>query len=306
MYKVSSSKFQSSLKLDGKELVGKDPKCAICRSPETRVTLALQEDVSLRKCLACKCKFVDNQPSDSALSEFYTTYYKDNTEALTVDAANKFAKYIVRQYLKNREVSGVATPISILDFGGGDGSMALRIENLLTLNKIIVKEVLLVDKAITTPLPDSAKLRRVADLAVIEEKFDIIIASAVLEHLKEPLPTLLSLIDLLSPSGLMYIRTPHIAPLLKVAGYLRIQVDFGFPAHLFDLGNDFWSWFVTSSKYKEVGVKVLKQGASLVETSFRKSPIRTCLAFFAKLPPIFGFSRWRFSGGWQIILQKYR
>ena len=64
-------------------------------------------------------------------------------------------------------------------------------------------------------------------LEQINEKFEIILALEVLEHIKNPTETILSLHDYLTPSGKLLISTPFSARIHRVPkDYFRFSIDY--------------------------------------------------------------------------------
>ena len=75
---------------------------------------------------------------------------------------------------------------------------------------------------------------------VKDQNFDIIIASAIVEHLPTPKTEITRLFELLNEHGLIYFRTPYVMPIIILLKRLGINFDFTYPAHIHDLGQIFW------------------------------------------------------------------
>ena len=111
------------------------------------------------------------------------------------------------------------------------------------------------------------------------------------------------LIALLRPGGTLYVRTPDVASAISLARKLRFPLTFGFPAHLFDLGEPFWAgiqrWHGPSAR-----LEVVASRPSPVETTLRQHPMRSSIAAALKWPwNVFG-SHWRLVGGWEWVARR--
>jgi 2-polyprenyl-3-methyl-5-hydroxy-6-metoxy-1,4-benzoquinol methylase len=139
----------------------------------------------------------------------------------------------------------------------------------------------------------------------IQQRCHIVIASASIEHVPQPYPVIQRLYSLLEPGGYFYARTPFVSPFMEL---LDIY-DFGYPAHLHDLGPAFWNSFVPVFAHD---ASCTVSQPSIVETCFTKRPIRTIIAAAFKLPahleirirPGLKQPTWQFVGGWEAIFRK--
>jgi SAM-dependent methyltransferase len=132
---------------------------------------------------------------------------------------------------------------------------------------------------------------------------DVILASAVLEHLTDPMESLTQLFRALGRDGLLYIRTPAVAGFLELATACGRQLDFTFPAHLHDFGQRFWENILNlipnGSEFE-----ILHSAPSLVETDFRRHPWHTLAAHIAKAPWRVLGERYTLVGGWEIVFTR--
>jgi hypothetical protein len=142
-------------------------------------------------------------------------------------------------------------------------------------------------------------------LEEVNGPYDLVLASAILEHIPDLYPVLTRLFQLVREGGWFYARTPWVLPLASVVR----NFDITFPAHVHDLGNDFWS------RVPEVfGLRPrhYRSATSPVETSFEGSFMRTLAAHLLKFPsrvehavsPVSRKNRiWKLVGGWEVICQ---
>jgi len=198
--------------------------------------------------------------------------------------------------------------IRILDFGGGDGSLAMGIGKLI--GDVAVGrnvEVVLIDFNSDTSYKDGGvSLIAHKNISEVSGVFHIILASAILEHIPKLNAIVLDLISKLSSGGYFYARTPYVVPFKKMFKTL----DFTFPAHVHDLGPSFWNQFKDTFL---VDWKVIFSQSSIVETQFHEAFMRTFLAYIFKFPSrlegqfssrIILRPYWKYVGGWEVLFCK--
>jgi hypothetical protein len=76
-----------------------------------------------------------------------------------------------------------------------------------------------------------------------------------------------------------------------------------FPAHVHDLGPDFWEWFLTKN-FSPRDVSVLESRPSIVSTSMRRQTLRTLAARMLKAPRRLLGKKYAFVGGWEVFVRK--
>jgi hypothetical protein len=90
---------------------------------------------------------------------------------------------------------------------------------------------------------------------------------------------------------------------MKIFSLIGIKWDFTYPAHIHDLGEDFWvSYFGSDNIHCQF--KLLESKPSIVQTTFKEHFLRTVVAYLLKAPwYIFG-NYWKLVGGWEVFVQK--
>jgi SAM-dependent methyltransferase len=241
-------------------------------------------------------------PTSEALRSYYADYYEDADERVTFNLPERLARHIFK---KGFAVVPRRT-VSVLDFGGGDAAIARAIAGLLLDRGADRVRIQLVDfNAEVKPLESTRiSLDRSESLnGVDEDAFDLVIASAILEHIPRPIRDLTRLLEALRPGGVLYARTPSVVPLLRLLGHFGLRPDFTFPAHLHDLGEKFWDGILDQLPLKN-SIEVLDSRPALVETTFASHPLRTAAAHLLKWPwRLFG-SCWGWTGGWEVFFRK--
>jgi len=241
-------------------------------------------------------------PIPSVLDAYYTNYWPDQEHRITFGSEKRFALRILR-HLK---IDGSRDPVRILDFGGGDGTIAIEIAKRLVSDRGVKCEIDLVDWGATdSQIGDKVFLRGHRTLDAVSGPCDLVIASAVLEHIPEVNGVMRTLFSLVGPNGYFYARTPYVLPLARLDPFF----DFTYPGHVHDMGSGFWGRITETFGIR---ARVVQSGISPVETLFSQYRIRTILACLFKTPAWFeGWlsppSRkdrfWNLVAGWELVLQ---
>jgi len=243
-------------------------------------------------------------PRPRYLAAYYQTYFDHADGRVTFGRIAHLARHILRRIRPVRP-GGV---VRILDFGGGDGSLALAIAEQLSARDSNTRvEVLVVDYHPRNPFTAGRiSLSHASDLAQVEGQFHIVLASAVLEHIPALHPVLHRLLKVVSPEGYFYARTPWVVPLARLVP----GVDLAYPGHVHDLGADFWIRAADTFAFEG---SYLLSGPSPVATRLLTHPLRTLVAYAAKLPaqlenlahsPERTSRVWRLTVGWEVLLQR--
>jgi SAM-dependent methyltransferase len=283
-------------------------RCPLCGSIFQTPIATLQEAprVALLKCRQCGAASASRLPSSPALDRYYREEFYQSAATGSHGRRVTFAN--LRRFA--RHLLGLHAPrlqsVRILDFGGGDGALgvALALE-LLAQGAESVQATVVDFQEAGPPAPDPRiTLRRFDSLARLpRERYDVVIASAVLEHLPDARDVLPALIERVALSGVFYARTPWVAPFVIAFGRLGLAWDFLYPAHLHDLGKDFWDWFADQA-CANGEFKVLAARPSPVESSFRDHFFTSLAAHAFKAPWFMLRGRYRFVGGWELMLRR--
>ena len=236
-------------------------------------------------------------PNPDALNEYYANYFRGEGPKITHDSPERFARHIASFIREPRR------DMAITDFGGGDGNMAYSVAQILANRGCSSIAISVIDHVACVVSRDPRIAIETQRPGAAIPGSDIIIASAVLEHLTNPLEALAQLFRALGRDGLLYIRTPAVAGILKWATACGRPLDFTFPAHLHDFGQRFWEnilRLIPDGREFEV----LHSAPSLVETDFCHHPWHTVAAHVAKAPWHVLGRRYTLVGGWEIVFQR--
>ncbi len=340
------------------------PACDFTGLRESVHTLQTEPEVLLLACPICGICSASHMPTDDALEDYYGKYYGDPgadaatdgtpdsapstpldhgqtvpadapatapidgqppaldaTPALTFSGADRFAEHIAQQ------VSAHVAPrphLRILDFGGGDGTLAIALASTLLERQFTERvTIALVDYTTPRPSPRSEitiqpyhELSQVPAPALGDpsdssanhstpSRFDVIIASAILEHVPEVGAIARRLFLHAAPGALLYARTPYWVPMLR----FMPNLDLTFPGHVHDMGAPFWGRVIDTF---ELDAELVVSRPSIVETTLRQDPLRTLAAHLLKLPshaevrlrgPNVVRPLWGLVGGWEVFLK---
>lgn len=267
----------------------------------------------LLECIACMACSASRMPTAQTLDSYYAGYYDGQRHGklakvsrqvgrVTIGDTATMGKHLARCF----SCTTGKTSIRILDYGGGDGLLAvLTAENLLAANSHMREvSISVVDYNIHMHQPSNPaiKVERYAQVSELTEGvYDFVIASAILEHIPECAGVLPQILARIAPGGSLYIRTPFAAPFMRLAGLLGKSWDFTFPAHVHDLGQNFWERYFTSSGFDQT-FTIKSSRPSIVQASIREHPLEALVSHFFKLPWHFLGRAWPFVGGWEITV----
>jgi SAM-dependent methyltransferase len=299
---VSAAAYHAGKYLPEEDLLPESLVCPWCRFSGARnrvLPLQRDPDVWLLECPRCHARSASRAATESALDAYYASYFPDGTEqCVTCGSPGRHAKHILR-YVKT-----TASPIAMLDYGGGDGSIshAVATEISRPANIVVVdyNEQLVSSE---NPLVTLAHARTLDD---VSGTFDLVLASAILEHLPEPAEITRRLLYMLNPGGFFYARTPCVVSLLKLFSRMNLSYDFTFPAHFHDLGQDFWSNILSTIGVDSEEWRIVASRPSVVETSFSDKPVRTAVSYAIKAPWWILRGTYAFTGGWEVFIERRR
>lgn len=294
------------------DLIDRTSECPVCggRAPRPAVfRLQTAPDIHMLACRACGAASASHMPTAAYLERYYASYYRaeEQNQQVTFAEPERFARHILRGTGSRRW----GELVRILDFGGGDGTLALALADRLLAERSEGFERRVEIRLMDFPAPRAAADPRVRIShrrpdQPVEGAHELVLASGVLEHVPEVRPLLSALFAALAPGGFLYARTPYGLPFTR----LFPDLDLTYPGHVHDMGHRFWSRVVETFGWP---ARCLASRPSLVESSLRRQPLRTAAAYMFKLPariegllsPASRIERtWTLVGGWEAVLQK--
>lgn len=293
--------------LGASELVDCTQACPICGSgARRRAVFRVQSnpDVHMLQCGRCHAASASHMPHVDVLESYYARYYDGREVDVTFSAPLRFARHLVH-YL--RRVS-FGEAVRILDYGGGDGSLAKAVaDRLIALGRTRTADVRVIDFAFhDASQSEAVRVQYQSPDVPIAGEYDLVLASAILEHIPALRPVLQTLHSAIAPAGFFYARTPYALPLTR----LFPRLDLTYPAHVHDMGNEFWNRFRETFGWD---ARVIVSRPSVIAGSLTADPARTLAAAVLKAPAhlenwLSPRSRarriWNLVGGWEVLLEK--
>lgn len=279
--------------------------CPFCDSADRNAVWNLQKQpsVDLMECNRCSAISASRFPTDITLTKYYQGYYDPDVSPvedskITFDHPDRLAKHIVKRI----PISNVGV-FNILDFGGGDGTIAYLIAKELIasgVERVVVSIIDYSDHVVSSgdSRIDVKKVESISSLG--GEKFSLVIASAVIEHYPAPRQLVSDLLACVKDGGAFYARTPSMIAIMRLAKRVGVHIDFTYPGHMHDLGQKFWEKY-----FKNIpGFNLIVSRPSIVETVFSSNFFRTTVAYMLKAPWHLLGSRYQLVGGWEVVVTK--
>ena len=259
--------------------------------------------VALRVCLDCRAQSVNRLPARGYLDSLYSAEeyagHLESSKRLTRALGGRLAAEFLA-------VSPCPTTLRILDYGGGSGALGLAVAEKLA-DRDLDSRVTVVDLSNEGVL-EGVKFFTPESFDRDSENFDVILCSAVVEHLRDPGIRLQALFERLNVRGWMYVRSP------QLAGLARLRPSwYRWPRHLSDFGPQFWSRFPTLAGWE---VDTVWSRACRPETEWRSRPLPTAASTLLKSPcsaeqavrrvlRLSRSCRYPFVGGWEFLGRKH-
>lgn len=298
-----AAKYHGSCLVEEEDLLPAAGACPVCGfSGERARAFALQASppVDLLAC-RCGCCSASRMPRADFLKKYYSNYYQAEATS-TFDGSERFSRHLWR-LLRMRPKA----VIHILDFGGGvDAAVARALAKEFLRRGTQRVDIVLVDyNACATVIDDgritvTSRSELTSDGA--ENAYDVVLASAIVEHLPEPRDVILKLLKCIGPEGSAYFRTPAMRSLVRLAARLGVTVDFTYPGHLHDMGQAFWEGLLKSLRID--AIRLVHSRPSIVETTIQESFGRTLAAYVSKAPWYILRKRYTLVGGWEAVFSR--
>ncbi len=280
--------------------------CPVCGLGPRQARVKVQDgpEVWFAACGHCSACSASRMPTEAFLESYYRDYFADGGVRVSFQQYERFYRRMQRVGALPYHVVGECR---ILDFGGGDGRMALHIAQRLIDEGVIERAcVTLVDfSAPAEPASEQVGVVKAQLEEVGGASQDMVVASGVLEHIPDLHDALRQVVRVMRPGARMYARAPYAMPMKRVFS----DYDLQFPMHVHDLGPGFWRKWCDEDR----GVRLRLSQPSIVKYPFAAMPLHALAAGLMKLPahvqvrlpllrelPLL----WRFVGGWEVVVER--
>jgi 2-polyprenyl-3-methyl-5-hydroxy-6-metoxy-1,4-benzoquinol methylase len=301
---MQSTTFHAGMHVNPEDVYDAGDQCPVCLSRKERhPCYRIQSDpaIDMLACKACGACSASRMPKPEFLDRYYARYYANAPGRIAFGNPQRFVRRLAALIKPPPRGS-----LRILDFGGGDGSLAIALAKNFQAH--VAPDIAVAIDVVDYEKPCKSTVSIVVnghrDLNEVGGPYDVLLASAIIEHVPGAHAAIRKLVSMAASGAFMYARTPHVVPLARLVPNL----DITYPAHVHDMGSEFWNNFIATFALR---ARLLSSRPSLVETTFLKSPVRTVLAHALKFPAlaellILGEPRvpiWKLVGGWEVILQ---
>lgn len=194
--------------------------CPVCKSTAIREHHHDYTGIKISICSHCEVQFMNPVYSDSYLTEYYNNYTGDEYSQKVVDeqhfTANDYLK-IVEKHLGHTG--------DMLDYGAGNGEHSNV--GLQRGWKVVGYDV---DCEVAKTISDKYKYKYVCGpfdkVDWQGNKFDLVYANQVVEHLKDPIESLKTVHSLVKDDGIFLVAVPNIHSLSHRLKFLQEKMGF--------------------------------------------------------------------------------
>lgn len=193
-------------------------RCPVCSSAQVRLFARARdveyytsdESYSYLECLYCNSVFLDSPPTDQLAKIYPANYYSYDSNPQKTSFTARVKEFLDARLFQNllRRIPG--ENLNVLDVGGGAGWLLSTIRKVSPRVKA-THEIDINERA--RPAAEAAghffHRTRVEDFSS-SESFDLILLLNLIEHVADPAAVLSAMHKLLSPGGLILIKTPNI------------------------------------------------------------------------------------------------
>lgn len=299
--------YLTGRRLSEQELLPEDQACPLCACSGERLPVMVVQETPRLSLLACGCGCISasRMPKPEFLRDYYRGYYSRGEDGskggfrfpIEFEGSDRLARHLfgcLGVPAKDR--------LRILDFGGGvDAAVSRALARRFVEGGTRRVEIALVDYNASFRQDGGAvTVNSYADLESAGGEFDVVIASAILEHIPYPRDIVLGLLNSMAPGGRAYFRTPSMTQVIKLASRLGARIEFPYPSHVHDMGQTFWEKLLVAMGAD--GFTLIRSRPALVEADFRAHPARAAMAFLFKCPWFLLRRRYRMVGGWEAVI----
>lgn len=250
--------------------------CPLCGAsgPFTgALVLQAEPRVAMRQCAHSAGASAERFPTGAWLGALYDPAQYPSQMLQSSAATLAYARAIARTV---REDNAAPRALRLLDFGGSEGGLSRALIALLGQAGYDDVDACVVDLC-TPRQAGRVRFEHVDGFGRMEARHDVLVASAVLEHLTDVPGTVARLARVAADGALLFIRTPWELPLTRVLPRYRLL----WPQHLHDMWPEYFERFLATYGLRG---ELIHSTPFVVESSFRQRPLRTAAAHLLKAP----------------------
>ncbi len=186
--------------------------CNLCKSNQTICTLEGIYDsinTNLYKCQSCGVEFIHPQMTIEEEKEYYKDYYKKQEIRYAVKRnLEEIKENSYLYHLQNIDIytNVISENSKILEIGGGTGGLIKLLKEIYPQSDFSVVERS--EKNLDFLRKQEDEIPLFSDITEVKNKYNIIVAVALFEHIRNPFEFLIKLISLLSDEGYIILEMP--------------------------------------------------------------------------------------------------
>ncbi|MCL2222329.1 MAG: class I SAM-dependent methyltransferase [Oscillospiraceae bacterium] len=296
-----------NLEFDISEFIEHTEECPICKCSDRTVTTRLSSTpFAYYHCNNCSGVSASHYLTEAASKRLFESYYLKHKLHRESQGVTHHNVALLAAHISSYLSFG-KSHIYILDFGGGSGLISYEIALILLkkgmAQKVDIHIVDINDEQVVACDNDNITINKYAALGDILQlrehgKYDLVIASAVLEHVYFAHDLIAELFRSICINGYIYIRTPYLIPLYKFLKRFGVEIDLQFPDHVHDFSKAFFEKLPGTMKCESL--EIIASRPSLFENSFRKHFMNALISRIIRFPYHFNH-RYPFVGSWEVV-----
>lgn len=310
--RIRAARQRRKLALSEDNLLPAEPNCPCCNSANRSLAGVLQAEpeVLFLQCETCTAISASRIPTAEALADYYRDFhdsgFSEHGQKITFDSPGRLADHIVRTATEHSNELRQSKEISILDFGGGDGTIGIEVARRLlqrTAEKVNLTVIDYGDSS-ASPGDDRISISRAPEVRPTDAgAYKLVVASAVIAHLPFPRQILPKLFQAIADSGVLYVRTPHFMPFVRLFRTFGVRLELAFPGQLPDMGPEFWRR-IPELLTPDLSLEIVASQPSIVESSLRERFLSAAMAHIVKAPWRVLGDWYPYVGGWEVFYRR--
>jgi len=194
------------------------PRCPVCASPQVRFFAwardveyyTSDESYAYLECALCKSVFLESPPTDQLDKIYPSSYYSYGSNRQKTSLTERVKSFLDARLFQRLLGQLPGEDLRVLDVGGGVGWLLSTIRKVnLRVNATHEIDINERARSAAEAAGHVFHCSRVEDFSS-SESFDLILLLNLIEHVADPAAVLSAMQKLLSPAGLILIKTPNV------------------------------------------------------------------------------------------------